>query len=185
MRTESMIRLLIVAIGLLAFGRSQGQATVPGNSGGPGDFLGWDAGTPLKLDIRHKGNYPIDFYTSDLFRARINERVTYPSLNNFTNIPADGFTLITPSDHYFSFNPKGPFSRLHLAEGDGDNAQAFGYRLWQRNGVTFTGNSDQGYIGQKYNREHEEGDLTDMVIQQNDNPGDHRSVASRSSFQPM
>ncbi|MBZ0206893.1 MAG: hypothetical protein K8H89_11255 [Flavobacteriales bacterium] len=60
-----------------------------------------------------------------------------------------------------------------------------GRRAGMHNGITFPGNGDQGYIGQKYNREHEEGDLTDMVIQQNDNPGDHRSVASRSSFQPM
>ncbi|MCB0759675.1 MAG: hypothetical protein KDC01_14530, partial [Flavobacteriales bacterium] len=56
------------------------------------------------------------------------------------------------------------------AEGGEDgNAEQWGYRPWQRNGVTFTGNTDQGYIGQKF-REGGEGE-TDMVIQWSDNPG--------------
>jgi hypothetical protein len=168
---------------LLVFGQAKAQVSTPfNNPTGPGQYVGWDSGTIQPLDVKHKGNQPIDFYTADRFRARINEAVQYSFLNNFTNIPADGFTLITPSDHFFNFNPKGPFSRLHLAEGEGDNAQAFGYRLWQRNGVSFTGNGDQGYIGQKYNREHEEGDLTDMVIQWSDNPGVDKADRLRFIF---
>ncbi len=38
-----------------------------------------------------------------------------------------------------------------------------------RNGVTFTGNLDHGYIGQNYGDE----DYTDMVIQWSDNPGNY------------
>ncbi|MBX2982473.1 MAG: hypothetical protein KF843_07375 [Flavobacteriales bacterium] len=161
MKTKDKIRAILVATSLMVLGRTQGQVSVPSNTGGPTDYVGWDSGTLQSLDIKHKGNYPIDFYTADRFRARINEAVQYSFLNNFTNIPADGFMLITPSDHFFNFNPKGPFSRLHLAEGEGDNAQAFGYRLWQRNGVTFTGNGDQAYIGQKYKGN----DNTDFVVQ--------------------
>lgn len=44
-------------------------------------------------------------------------------------------------------------------------AQQLGYRLWQRNGVTMTGNSDQCYIGAKYNGN----DSSDLVLQWSDN----------------
>jgi hypothetical protein len=153
---------------ILATGNLVGQVTWLGNAGSSTDFLGWDntVTNNFPLQVRHDGPYPIDFYTSGNFRARINERVTYSSLNTFPNIPADGFTLITPDDGFLQQAPKGPFSRLHLAEGGEEgNAQQWGYRPWQRNGVTFTGNGDQGYIGQKYNRDPEESDLKDMVIQ--------------------
>jgi hypothetical protein len=176
MRTQRKVRHLLIAAALGLSGQVFAQTSIIGHGGGPGYFLGWNSSANQILEVKNEGDQPIDFYTSDRFRARINERVTYSSLNTFPNIPADGFMLITPSDHFFNFNPRGPFSRLHLAEGEGDNAQAFGYRLWQRNGVTFTGNGDQGYIGQKYNREDQESDLKDMVIQWN---------AASSSFQRL
>ncbi|MEZ4789208.1 MAG: hypothetical protein R2811_04240 [Flavobacteriales bacterium] len=122
------------------------------------DFLGWDNTFPTNnfpLEVRHDLDQPIQFWTSRYFRALINQKVTYGTLGSFSSIPADGFTLITPSDHFLGSNPKGPFSRLHLAEGEGDNAQPTGYRPWQRNGITFTGNGDQGYIGHKYNHGNE------------------------------
>jgi len=123
---------------------------------------------------------PLDFRTANRFRARINEAVTYPSLNSFTNIPADGFTLITPDNGFLS-QVKGPFSRLHLAEGGTTgNAEQWGYRPWQRNGITFTGNTDQGYMGQKY-RDGDDGS-TDMVIQWSDNPGQWKGDRMRFLF---
>ncbi|MCO5273403.1 MAG: tail fiber domain-containing protein [Flavobacteriales bacterium] len=124
---------------------------------------------------------PLDFRTANRFRARINEAVTYPSLNTFTNIPADGFTLITPDNGFLGQAPRGPFSRLHLAErGTTGNAEQWGYRPWQRNGITFTGNTDQGYIGQKY-RDGDDGS-TDMVIQWSDNPGNWKGDRLRFLF---
>ena len=69
-------------------------------------------------------------------------------------------------------------TRLHLAEGKGDNSQDIGYRPWMRNGVSLTGNADQGYMGQKYTYEHPQDygsgelkDYTDLVLQWSDNPG--------------
>ena len=41
----------------------------------------------------------------------------------------------------------------------------WGFRNWQRNGVTFTGNSDQAYVGQKGRTD----DQTDFVLQWSDN----------------
>ena len=145
------------------------------------EWLGADYGSLIPLRIQTRANQPIDFSTADRFRARINERVTYSSLNTFPNIPADGFTLITPDMGFLNQPPRGPFSRLHLAEGGEDgNAEQWGYRPWQRNGVTFTGNTDQGYIGQKF-REGGEGE-TDMVIQWSDNPGVDKADRLRFIF---
>ncbi|MCO5274343.1 MAG: hypothetical protein M9900_05420 [Flavobacteriales bacterium] len=125
---------------------------------------------------------PINFRTDNLFRARINPRMTYPSLNTFPNIPADGFTLITPDNGFLGQAPRGPFSRLHLAEGGTyGNAEQWGYRPWQRNGITFTGNEDQSYIGQKFRGEGGTGE-TDMVIQWSDNPGNWKGDRLRFLF---
>ncbi|MFZ1333237.1 MAG: hypothetical protein WAR83_13665 [Flavobacteriales bacterium] len=83
------------------------------------------------------------------------------------------------------FNPLGPgnlvsrpHSLLHLAEGVEGNASPWGYRDWQRNGITFTGNDDHGYIGHRYG----EPDVTDMVLQWSDNPGFSRADRMRFIF---
>ena len=39
-----------------------GQATVPGNAGVLGNYLGWNAATAIPLEIRHNAaGQPIDF----------------------------------------------------------------------------------------------------------------------------
>ena len=167
MRTKDKLKYLVMGALVLTAGRLAGQASVLGNNGITTNFLGWDANPAnnFPLQVRHDGSWPIDFWTSQSFRARINPRMTYPSLNSFTNIPADGFTLITPDNGFLGQAPRGPFSRLHLAErGTTGNAEQWGYRPWQRNGITFTGNTDQAYLGQKYSGD----DNTDFVIQWSD-----------------
>lgn len=101
----------------------------------PTQYLGCDAASTQPLRLKTVANQPIDFSTSDIFRARINKKLTYPSLNTFANIAADGFTLLTPDNGFLGQSPNGPFSRLHLAEGGATgNAEQWGYRPWQRNG---------------------------------------------------
>jgi len=152
-----------------------------GNGISGGEYLGAATGSTVPLLLKTVANQPIDFSTANLFRARINPRMTYSSLNSFPNIPADGFTLITPDNGFLGQAPRGPFSRLHLAErGTTGNAEQWGYRPWQRNGITFTGNTDQGYIGQK-NRDGDDGS-TDMVIQWSDNPGNWKGDRLRFLF---
>lgn len=180
MRTKKITKHLILGALILMTGNVVGQASVLGNVAAfSTDFLGWDGSVTnnFPLQVRHDGPYPIDFYTSGNFRARINKTVTYPSLNGFTNIPADGFMLLSPTTNLLSSAPFGPHSRLHLADGTNDTSP-FGYRLWQRNGITFTGNGDQSYIGQKY----EASDFTDMVIQWSDNPGFSKADRMRFIF---
>ncbi len=76
---------------------------------------------------------PIDFRTDNIFRARINRAVTYPTLKGFNSVVADGFTLLSPNASFLASAPYGPFSRLHLADGTRDT-QNSGYRPWQRTG---------------------------------------------------
>jgi hypothetical protein len=146
------------------------QVTINNNNGLSGAFVGWNAGANQILDVKNEGNERIQWYTDGIFRMLLNQTLTYGTLGGFNTVPANGFALITPSTLFLQSGPKGPFSRLHLAEGTGDNNQSLGYRPWQINGITFTGNADHGYIGQKY-RDEEEDDYTDMVIQWSDNPG--------------
>jgi len=94
--------------------------TTPANipSGVNTDFVGWDNSVAEPLEVRHDGNFPIDFFTDARFRMLLNPSITYGTLGSFTNIPADGFALITPNTSFLSA-VKGPFSRVHLAEGTG------------------------------------------------------------------
>ncbi|MFZ1618991.1 MAG: tail fiber domain-containing protein [Flavobacteriales bacterium] len=170
MKTLRTLRYLLIAALLGIGGNAFAQTDILGHGGGLGYYLGWDAGAPQSLDIKHRGNYPIDFYTADILRMRLNPSVSYP-VGTFPSAPRMGFVGISGRSGLFSgFN--GPFTRLHLADDEGANnpsvyAQTFGYRPWMRNGITFTGNSDQAYEGQKFNGE----DRTDLIFQWSDNAG--------------
>lgn len=129
------------------------------------DYLGCDFSSIFPLSLKTRANQPIDFSTADLFRARINERVSY-AIGTAPIASRHGFMLLNGRSNYLQ-NVKGPFTRLHLVDDVGaDNpttyAQPIGYRQWMRNGITFTGNSDQAYLGQKY--------AGDDNIQWSDNP---------------
>jgi hypothetical protein len=78
------------------------------------------------------------FRTNDEWRMRINPTLNYSTLGSFSSIPADGFVGISPTKDFWANGP-GPFSRLHLAEPGSINAQAIGYRPWQRNPSTGSG----------------------------------------------
>ena len=120
---------------------------------------------PLNDFVGTTDNFELVFRTDDLFRFRLNKTETYGTLGGFTSVPANGFALISPSDNFIN-NAPGPYSLLHIADAD-NNAQQASYRDWMHVGLTFTGNRDHGYIGQKHG---EEFDFTDMVVHWSDNP---------------
>ena len=143
-----------------------------GNTISGSDWLGADFGSSIPLRIQTRANQPIDFSTANLLRARLNGNVTGPigpsPATQFPNINRDGFLLLSGApDAFTNTDSRAPFTRLHLVDPAGGStdplayAQQHGFRPWQRNGITFTGNSDQAYIGQKYNGN----DNTDFVIQ--------------------
>ena len=169
MFTTRSFRHLVWGALVLGASHAQGQVSVPGHSGVPGDHLGWNAGTLQALEVRHDGNQQIQWYTDALHRMGL-----YPNVNNTVN----GYTINQTgyfglSDEPAFFTGSGPFSKIHLVEAMGSTnpvnyAQVLGFRDWMRNGVTMTGNSDQCYIGAKYN----EDDNSDLVLQWSDNPED-------------
>ncbi len=125
--------------------------------------------------------------TNDKVRLVTNQDNTY-TIGSFTSRPAYGFVGISPTSYFWDNGP-GPFSRLHLAEPGANGFQGIGYRPWMRNGITFTGNADQMYIGQKYTYDDPEDedsgeltDYTDAIIQWSDNPGTWLSDRMRFIF---
>ena len=162
---------MVLAMGLVASSHSVGQATVPGNNGGPPDYLGWDSNTGLPLRVMNNGNEPIQWFTDSIQRMQL-YRTQTNTINGFSLIDQSGFVGISARPNFFTASI-GPFSRLHLVDAEGTNnastyAQQIGFRPWQRNGITMTGNSDQCYVGQKYNGAD---DNSDLVLQWSDNPG--------------
>lgn len=112
--------------------------------------------------------------TLSLLRVQLNRTQT-STINAFPGINTSGFFGISDAPGFFDVpSVNGAFSRLHLAEGG--NPQQIGYRPWQRNGITFTGNMDQSYVGQKFGAS----DESDLVFQWSDNPG--TSITDRVRF---
>lgn len=146
------------------------------NTGGNGisgfEYLGADGTSTVPLHLRTVPNLSIDFSTNNVLRMRLNANPAAATINGYTGINRNGYVGISARPDFF--NPAiapGPFSRLHLVDDEGGNfpityAQEFGFRPWMKNGITFTGNNDQSYIGQQYMGT----DATDMVIQWSDNP---------------
>ena len=133
---------------LLVLGTGHAQVTFEGNNSfnSATDFVGWDnTVTNDPLMIKHEANQPIEWYTFDIPRMRLNPNQTSTLNGIYTGVVQNGFVGI--SDQPLFFGGPGPFSRLHLVDrGTGSGsaahyAQQLGYRPWQRNGVTFTGNA--------------------------------------------
>jgi hypothetical protein len=97
-------------------------------------------------------------------RMRLNG-ASISTINNF-NINNSGFLGLC-SNQVFWTDPnsvKSPYSLLHLA-GSGANYQQAGYRPWMVDGITFTTNSDLGYIGPRAIQN----DVTEFVFAWSDN----------------
>lgn len=131
-------------------------------------------------------NGHFQLWTNTVERARLNSNVTTAMgpLNEFPGVIRDGFFLLSGQpDAFTNAASRAPFSRLHLVDNIGAvapliYAQEHGFRPWQRNGITFTGNSDQGYIGQQFNG----ADATDIVIHWSDNPDPSPNGTDRLKF---
>lgn len=166
MFTTTKFRHLVWGALVLSASHAQGQVTWLGNSGASTDFLGWDntVTNNFPLMVRHDLDQPIEWWTERSRRMRLSYNETY-GIGSFPNQSKYGSLLLCPKvDGFYNNGAKGPFSLLHLAA-DNYNAQQGSYRPWMNVGITFTGNNDQGYIGQKYNHEDIESDRTDFVIQ--------------------
>jgi hypothetical protein len=133
-------------------------------------------------------NRHFQLHTQSVQRARLNGNVTSAmgQANQFTNVNRDGFLVLSGApDAFVNVASRAPFTRLHLVDPQGgatnpvDYAQQFGYRPWMRNGITFTGNKDQSYVGHKYDVNP---DNTDFVVQWSDNPNGSPWGVDRMKF---
>jgi Chaperone of endosialidase len=129
-------------------------------------------------------NGALRFHTNTLERMRLYETRT-STISAFTLIPQDGFLLLSGTpDAFTNAGSRVPFTRLHLADQSvnpldpNQYAQQQGFRPWQRNGITFTGNADQSYIGQRFDAI----DNTDLVILWSDNPDSSPWGTDRMKF---
>ena len=166
MNTKNWTRHLAWGVLGLVSQQAYSQATQANNAGGANSFLGWDALANQVLEVKNEANQPIEWYTDAVRRMLLQESATY-SIAGFPPQARDGSLLLSPDvDQFYTEGGPGPYSLLHLAAED-ENAQAQSYRRWMNNGITFTGNADHRYIGQKYDGL----DRTDMVIHWSDNPG--------------
>ncbi|MBZ0204770.1 MAG: tail fiber domain-containing protein, partial [Flavobacteriales bacterium] len=159
MRTQHTYRHLLMGAALLLAAHGFGQATTLGNSGAPGDYLGWDSGTPQALEVRHDGNYPIQWWTDSIQRMRLTESLPGQVIGSYINENLSGNLGIGA---FTSGNVQRPFSLLHL---DNGGTQFSGYRPWFRPGMTITNGSDLGWIGLK----NEGGDLNHLTLAWADN----------------
>ncbi|MCB0793547.1 MAG: hypothetical protein KDB88_02320 [Flavobacteriales bacterium] len=180
MKAKNFLRSFIMAACMLALATGHAQVTFEGNNSfnSATDFVGWDnTVTNDPLMIKHEANQPIEWYTNAVRRMLLQQDATY-TVGGFASQIKDGSLLLSPDvDQFYSIGGPGPFSLLHLAAAT-NNAQDNGYRPWMRNGINFTGNNDQMYIGHKYTTSDltDPGasilsDYSDAVIQWSDNPG--------------
>ncbi|MFZ1693408.1 MAG: tail fiber domain-containing protein [Flavobacteriales bacterium] len=184
---QTVLRPWTMAACVLAMLPVRAQVSTPANNGSTGDFVGWD-NTMISdpLQIRHDANQSIDWYTNAIQRVRLSPNVTSAMgpFNEFPNVNRDGFFLLSGQpDAFTNAGSRTPFTRLHLVDQVGGvapvvYAQEHGFRPWQRNGITFTGNSDQSYIGHKYAGN----DNTDFVVQWSDNPSGSPWGTDRMKF---
>lgn len=136
---------------------------------GTTQYLGCNGASTQPLRLKTEVNQPIEFYTDSLFRMRL-WNTNSANINGYSSVKQDGFLGISDVPAFFTNSP-GAFTRIHLVDSvnatsnPSTYAQQLGHRLWQRNGVTMTGNSDQCYIGAKYNGN----DTSDLVLQWSDN----------------
>ncbi|MBP6391595.1 MAG: hypothetical protein KA352_11965 [Flavobacteriales bacterium] len=151
MKAKNLLRPAILASLVLVSGYGQAQVTTPNNFPAPGDYVGCDVSITDPLEIRHNGNERIEWFTDAIQRLMMNPTVS-TSINSFTSAARNGFVLLSGQpDAFTNASSKAPFTRLHLIDNAGSGvspnvyAQELGYRPWQRNGITFTGNSDQSY----------------------------------------
>ena len=118
MNTTTCTRHLLLGAMLMLAGNAVGQATIVGNGGGPGNYLGWDSGTLLALEVRHNGNDPIQWYTDSLRRMQLYPNVS-PVINGYPALPRNGSLVLSNLDAGFA-PARVPFSRLHLIDVGGN-----------------------------------------------------------------
>jgi len=134
MKKISFFTLLTIC----AYLSSHAQVSFESNSSfTPTHFVGWDNTGGFPLNIRHDASaQPVDFWTNNLRRMRINSTASETIFGNTHS--TSGFVGISSDPTFWSLT--GPRSLLHVASDDG--VSDWGWREWMRYGISITGNGD-------------------------------------------
>jgi len=116
--------LFVLIIGMMLVHSLSSQVSTPSNSGAAGNYVGWDAFQAFPLQIRHNANQPINFFTNNAFRVRLNHNVTSGTTVAAGLVNKTGFLGINTND---------PWARLHIV--GGNYGLCGGYRPWMTNGM--------------------------------------------------
>lgn len=127
---------------MLLFQGAWAQVSTGNNSPFAGDYVGCDGGTLFPLDIRHNGNYPIEFYTDSIGRMHLTESIPAGTINGYTVNQSGHLGIGAFADPAVS----NPFTLLHLDWGGDQNT---GFRSWMKAGTYITDHSDMMYVGTK------------------------------------
>lgn len=142
---------------------------------------GGNSGVPTTPNvIGPTWNSAFYFRTGSDLRMKLNGPISYP-INGY-NRDRQGFLLLTNNPDAIAYensigqNPMnqsnyGAFSLLHLIGDESNNVQTDGYRSWMRNGLLFSNNFDAGFIGVRKMNLTTGDDVSDFVINWNDNYG--------------
>ena len=165
MQKTKWFRAYALAGCVAMFCQAEGQVTQLGNNPGTGSYVGHIGTNGNPVEVRHNGNQPIQWFTDSIQRMQLNQADSYIiGSSTFGAQVKDGALGLSPNNSLWTTGPGGPFSRLHLHDGNG--LLTAGYRPWMDNGVTFTTNQDHMYVGHKVE---DGGDQTAAVIQWADN----------------
>ncbi len=104
--------------------------------------MGWDGTTLQPLEVRHDGNYPIQWWTDNIQRMRLTETLTGQAVNGYTTLDLSGHLGIGN----FNAPVYTPLAMLHL---DSMGSEVAGYRSYMGTGVLMTSLSDMMYVGLK------------------------------------
>lgn len=161
------VRTILASVAFLGLLPTFGQWNdFGGNSINSTEYLGANSMSTVPLLLKTvPTNLSIDFSAGNILRARLNPTTSY-TIGGFPSQNKDGSLLLSPDvNNFLGAGAPGPYSLLHLAAAD-NTAQQGSYRDWMKTGITFTGNADQNYVGQKAG----ELDYTDLVLHWSDNP---------------
>src|SRR5690554_5057891 len=91
---KRLIKTGSIIIGMLIAAEVNAQVSQLNNGpASPGNYLGWNGGTTIPLEIRHNANQPINIFTNNLLRATFTTNGTFGS----GTMQGDGLKIIDPS----------------------------------------------------------------------------------------
>ncbi|MCB0771233.1 MAG: tail fiber domain-containing protein, partial [Flavobacteriales bacterium] len=148
----------IVALTVSLHASSQ-DWTLAGNPISGGEWFGADGSSTVPLQIRHDGNYPIEWYTNNTRRMRLSGSFTGQTVNGYTGIDLSGNLGVGTMGNSLT---TAPLAMIQLSR---ESLIPAGFRPWMYTGMLCNYTSDMAYFGTKVLA----GDRLNAVVSWGDN----------------